>query len=344
MDINYPENPEQAARIARAALPLASQYNLPANPLNYRVFYEYIAGYDPDFTRAAQQAMQDPHKVTQDQIYDLYNQFILQGDEAALETMREALRVVMEQALRTLAEAGEDTSSYQLELENGMAHLSGGMGLEELRGVLNQVIDHTKRTLEAGRSLQNRLTAANQELESLRCEFQKVREESVRDPLTGVHNRRGFDLAVESLSRTAKDMQTPLCLLMVDADHFKKINDQYGHGFGDEVLRFIANTIIDKVRGADLVARYGGEEFVVLLPETALEGAARVATNIAQKLAQSPLKQKSTGTSIGAVTVSIGVATFRYSESTDELVARADKALYQAKSEGRNRVIIAKSA
>ena len=166
----------------------------------------------------------------------------------------------------------------------------------------------------------------------------------MRDPLTGVHNRRGFDLAVESLSRTAKDMQTPLCLLMVDADHFKKINDQYGHGFGDEVLRFIANTIIDKVRGADLVARYGGEEFVVLLPETALEGAARVATNIAQKLAQSPLKQKSTGISIGAVTVSIGVATFRYSESTDELVARADKALYQAKSEGRNRVIIAKSA
>ena len=133
--------------------------------------------------------------------------------------------------------------------------------------------------------------------------------------------------------------QRPSLLLLIDIDDFKRFNDEFGHLVGDEVLRFVAKKIKETVKGRDFLARFGGEEFAVILPQTSLAGAASVAENIRSFFETMPLRTSATAKEIGVITVSIGVARFRPEESSEELIRRTDKALYAAKSAGRNHVV-----
>lgn len=164
-----------------------------------------------------------------------------------------------------------------------------------------------------------------------------VQEMAVTDGLTGICNRRHFmDLAgAEFLKAGHEDL--PLSVMMVDADHFKTINDRYGHASGDEVLRSIPQVAKDCVRRADVLARYGGEEFVVLLPLTGAGDAAEVAERL--RAAVEALHIPATDGAVLRVTVSVGVATRQpQTPSLSALLKAADEALYRAKAAGRNRV------
>ena len=127
---------------------------------------------------------------------------------------------------------------------------------------------------------------------------------------------------------------------MIDIDHFKRFNDAFGHQVGDEVLRLVARVINDSVVQAHTTARYGGEEFAVILPETGLGAAEQVAECIRNKMAKRRIIKRSSGTNLGSVTVSAGAAELRAGEASDGLLERADAALYRAKQQGRNRVVI----
>lgn len=187
---------------------------------------------------------------------------------------------------------------------------------------------HTKR-LRADlrlRENQRKLKAANDRLSEL------VRTDS----LTGIQNRRAFDESFRQTWSLSARIQQPLSLLMIDADHFKAINDQHGHQVGDEVLKGIAATLRNNVRSTDLVFRYGGEEFAVILPATQMDAA----LTVAEKLRAAVADQLHNG---HKATVSIGLATgTAQNGSNDEsrLIFQADTALYRAKSAGRNRVEI----
>jgi diguanylate cyclase (GGDEF)-like protein len=176
--------------------------------------------------------------------------------------------------------------------------------------------------------LVDRLEVANQELETL----------VATDALTGVANRRAFDLTANREWRRAAREAIPLALLMIDVDHFKAFNDCYGHPAGDACLQEVAATIASMRRPADVVARYGGEEFAVILPATDLAGAVQVGSNILTALAARNLAHNASVW--GTVTVSIGAACLRPSSQTvlEHLIQHADAALYQAKRGGRNRV------
>ena len=187
-------------------------------------------------------------------------------------------------------------------------------------------------------SLNQELEKAYGELEQLRAEYQQVRSESMQDPLTGIKNRRAFDIAIKEQCDFARKGHKPLSLLMVDIDHFKKINDTFGHVVGDSVLKWVTAMINETIRGSDILARYGGEEFAILLPETMLDGAEHVGGNICRRVSSQKLKHSELGQSIGNVTVSLGLARYRPGESIEEFIGRADEALYMAKNSGRNRV------
>jgi diguanylate cyclase len=131
----------------------------------------------------------------------------------------------------------------------------------------------------------------------------------------------------------------PLSLLMLDIDHFKSFNDNYGHLTGDHVLRLVAMSLKQSIKGQDVAARYGGEEFAVVLPKTALRQALTVADNIRRAVMSKQLKKRSTGEILGRITVSVGVSMLQPSENADCLIERADACLYAAKRNGRNRVI-----
>lgn len=167
---------------------------------------------------------------------------------------------------------------------------------------------------------------------------QALQQLAQQDPLTGMANRRHFQaLAGQLLERLARYPE-PLALILIDLDHFKLVNDRFGHHAGDQVLVQTTLRLKDALRRADIPGRWGGEEFIILLPRTGLDEAQQVAERLRHALAASPL-----GCDAGEIriTLSAGVAGFRSGETLDCLIARADAALYVAKAEGRDRVSIA---
>ncbi|NEX93872.1 PleD family two-component system response regulator [Caulobacter sp. 17J65-9] len=171
----------------------------------------------------------------------------------------------------------------------------------------------------------------------LRDNLDRSLELAVTDPLTGLHNRRYMDSQLTALLRRAAKGGEPVAALIIDIDHFKGVNDAYGHDVGDEVLSEFAVRLATNVRAIDLPCRYGGEEFVVVMPDTRLEDAHHIAERIRTQVAGSPFRVAD-GRELLSVTISIGVASGQ-GESPESLLRRADAALYEAKTAGRNRVI-----
>ncbi|MEO8197066.1 MAG: diguanylate cyclase [Thermoanaerobaculia bacterium] len=205
--------------------------------------------------------------------------------------------------------------------------------------------------LASGRSLSNRFDRDYRELGELQhslelriaertLELQHANallaETSRTDALTGLLNRRGFlekgEAEIERSRRSCK----PFCVVIADADHFKRVNDQHGHAVGDIVLQLLANLLRGALRAQDLVARWGGEEFLLLLPETDTHGATLVAESIRRRIAEQPLPA---GEFALRVTLSFGLAEHRLERGLETTIAHADAALYRAKAEGRDRVV-----
>jgi two-component system cell cycle response regulator len=173
----------------------------------------------------------------------------------------------------------------------------------------------------------------------LRASVTQTIEMAVTDSLTGLHNRRYLDSHLETLFDRAVARRRPLSVMITDLDRFKSVNDQYGHDGGDEILREFARRLRKNVRGIDLACRFGGEEFVVVMPDTDPEIAEKVAERVRAEIAQTPFQIGSAGATMN-ITVSVGVSSLRRgADSVENLMKRADVALYEAKTGGRNRVV-----
>jgi two-component system cell cycle response regulator len=178
----------------------------------------------------------------------------------------------------------------------------------------------------------------------LQEDYQRSLALALTDSLTGLYNRRYLTSHLESMVERARGGAKPLSVLMIDIDHFKVINDSYGHAAGDDVLRAIAVEIGRSVREFDLTARIGGEEFVVVMPDTTGAAAMAVADRLCSTIAENQVRTGALQQSLN-VTASIGIATLLGpGETANNLLSRADEAMYRAKSAGRNRVVAAESA
>ncbi|HYD18930.1 MAG TPA: GGDEF domain-containing protein, partial [Patescibacteria group bacterium] len=182
------------------------------------------------------------------------------------------------------------------------------------------------------------LETSSGQVKELKKNLDNVRREALTDGLTGVANRKAFDKQILDLVEEATANATPLTLMMLDIDFFKKFNDAYGHVVGDQVLKLVARTLVDNVKGRDMVARYGGEEFAVLLPETPLAAAMKVAEMLRRTVEHKEVVNKTTQENLGRITLSMGVAEYLPGENISRVIERADEALYRSKKAGRNRV------
>ncbi len=165
-------------------------------------------------------------------------------------------------------------------------------------------------------------------------EENKLKQISIRDELTGLYNRRYFNEILKKEAQRAFRYKEPLSMIMYDIDHFKRVNDTYGHMVGDEVLKKLSEIIKSNVRNSDYIFRTGGEEFTILLPGTDLEKAYKVAEKLRKRI-ENEIFDK-----VGKITISLGVAQYSENESTDNFIRRTDKALYSSKENGRNRTSI----
>ncbi len=206
--------------------------------------------------------------------------------------------------------------------------------LETVLALVKRATDKARLITENLRLLEN-LKAKNEELEKLN---KAIRELAIRDGLTGLYNRRYFQEMFQAEVARSLRYKRVLCLLMIDVDHFKSYNDQHGHPMGDEVLKGLGRIFAQRPRCTDLVARYGGEEFVILLPETPRDNGIKVANDLRLHVENSPFKKREMQP-LGKVTISVGLAEFPAdARDATTLLECADKALYTAKSAGRNRV------
>jgi two-component system, cell cycle response regulator len=208
-----------------------------------------------------------------------------------------------------------------------------------LRALDLGVNDYLVRPIDRNELLARARTQLRQKhyADSLRDKVQQSIGLALVDPLTGLNNRRFLETHLATMLDEAQRRRTPLSLMIFDIDHFKKVNDTYGHGCGDEVLKGFADRLRKVVRGGDLLCRLGGEEFVIVMPNSSIEVAARVAERTRSAIQDEDFVIDSAGQRI-SITVSIGVAGRGRDGDPDSLYRRADRALYRSKSEGRNRV------
>lgn len=334
----YSETKEKTGEYLRLALNQMMQHGVPANPVNYTVWYEYVTGNNAKLTSAIDYSKKQA-KPLNDQLHKhLYQRYIVDDDRLASHQMLKETVEIISTLSREVGSSGGEMANRGNALEAYATQLEEDPDMGGVNRLIACIITETKMMVESGKALKKRLDTSTREISELREKLKKSKAEAVTDALTGLANRRGFEEAAHHVLRQATSCPNGISLIMADIDHFKRINDTFGHLVGDNVIKMFATTIKDYVKGRDIVARFGGEEYVILLPDTSVADAAKLGEKIRQFLHNMKWKRKDTGLSLGAITLSLGVAGYRPGEHLDTLIKRADQALYFSKENGRNQV------
>ncbi len=327
---------KEAARHATAALARMRELEIPPTPVNFSVWFEYFAGTRAELVRDLD-GLVESGACSDEKCYDVFVRYFSQNDSNVAEAAADIERSIGN-VLQHMAAAGKNASGYREALSSLTEQLTENDSLPDVRRAVEEMVTETNSMAARTQELEGRLSDSSQEISTLRLQLESARREALTDGLTGIANRKYFDLTLSKHVQAATP-EEPLSLLLLDIDHFKQFNDRYGHQLGDQVLRLVAQTLGQSLKGRDLPARYGGEEFGILLPETALMDATTVADQIRQIISKKQIVRRNNGETLSRITVSIGVAQYRDGEDVSSLVERADQALYRAKNSGRNRVV-----
>jgi diguanylate cyclase len=331
---------ERTLAFAEVALGQIKALGQTAEPRNFEIWYHYATGYNQPLNQMINETLATKGTLSDtdlEQIYDTYisdSRFGERIDSVGTRVLDE-----IKQVISTIDAATGSASTYSKHLTVANETLAQAKDGEALRAVIEHLVQGAKDMEASNRKLDARLAASRQEIEQLQHNLEAVRTESLTDPLTTLANRKYFDTALPQCITEALAQNEPLSLLMADIDHFKTFNDRFGHLTGDQVLRLVALSVKQNVKNNDIAARYGGEEFVIALPNTGLDAAVLIADQIRRAVMTKELMKRSTGERLGRVTISIGVAVLRPSDGAPLLIERADRSLYAAKRNGRNRVV-----
>ncbi len=319
---------------------LMQEKGIPPTPKNFTIWYAYFAKANPDLTRLLDRMLESGEEFSAERSAQIFGQFFELDTEAeAIRQTGALIQASVTKVLEKIDQAGDHATHYGEQLEDFSGRLAGGLQAKDLRGLVDGILGETQKMRARSEGLAGELKRSSLEIVELRCNLEHVRREAHLDGLTGIANRRAFDAHLAEAMGAAHESGEPLSLLMVDIDHFKRFNDRFGHPLGDKVLQLVAGILKSSVKGRDTVARYGGEEFAIILPKTALCDAATLAEQIREAVATRKIVNKATGDDYGTITLSIGAAAWRPGEPGENLIERADEALYRAKRTGRNRVV-----
>lgn len=331
---------DQALDYARRALEQMAELGVSATPTNYTVWYTHVSGREPDLTRMISILIDNDQDFTDAVCRDLYGKFFTtKNEDDILHETTDRIESELARILEYVGNAGEGASEYGKILASVEGDILGAKDVNGLKTAITKVLSDTRKMEEVNQALESKLEESTQEVGQLRGDLEDMRKEALTDALTGIANRKLFDMEMRRQARDAMEAGESLALLMLDIDFFKKFNDSYGHQTGDEVLKLLATTMNKAVKGDDICARYGGEEFAIILPRTGLQGALKVAEGIRDRISSKKLVNRTTNQDLGKVTVSIGAGLFEFGEPLANFIKRTDQALYKAKALGRDRVV-----
>ncbi len=261
---------------------------------------------------------------------------------SSVSNLREAVHAFARCLTRTVGEDRAADARVGAQLGNLVAAF-GANDSDIIRREAEAVVQVVTDVMDQRKKLQQeQMQLLSEKITKLKTELHEARESAALDPLTQLHNRSSLDSQLERVADLSFLMSATPCLLMIDVDHFKSVNDRFGHPIGDEVIRRVADTLVRNfLRREDFVARYGGEEFVVVVPDSSAHAVRQRAERVRQSIGEIGFSK---GTEHFSVTASIGVAVLGPGDTGKSWLERADAALYEAKSSGRNRVVFAEDS
>lgn len=330
---------KRALVYANSAFDLLKRIGIPPYPQFYELLYTYATGVNPSLNHRINAIFRNGDTPTASLAETLYNEFLKSDLSDRMSSVSERMHARIEAVHEAIDTAMTTASAYSGSLQSASGDLERDISAEAMKALAERLLSETRRMQQTNQALEQQLDASREDIAALQRDLDDVRRESMLDPLTKIANRKSFDEGLDAAIDEAHASGEPLCLMIIDIDHFKNFNDTYGHQTGDQVLRLVAMTLKSNIKGRDLAARYGGEEFVAILPVTDLEGAVIVAENIRRAIQAKELLKRSTNEKLGRITASFGVAAYRHGDSPTALIERADRCLYAAKHAGRNRVV-----
>ena len=335
------ETTDNSESCAKAAMELLLKNAIDPTPDNYAVFYAYFSEEEPNLQMSMAGLLEKYGAITQEQCTELYTAHIsLDAENKVLQTTSSSIEGEIKNMMGVLTQTTTGAKQYNQTLDNFSGDLKAPTSVEQIRAAVTRVADETRVMAEQNQRLHSQLSESTQQLSEMRYNLDEVRKASLLDPLTEVGNRKYFNNEIERIIEEAKETKEPMSFLMADIDHFKKFNDTYGHLIGDEVLKLVARTLVENLKGRDIIARYGGEEFCIVLPQTNVENAERVGNQLRTILSTKSVRRRRTNEMLGVITISIGATQYIDGEDAESLIARADAGLYDAKQSGRNKVMI----
>jgi diguanylate cyclase len=330
---------KRALGYASSALDLLRRSEIPPYPQFYELLYTYSTGVNPTLNNKLNAIFRNGEAPSANLAESLYNEFLKPDASDRMNDVSQRMNARIEAVHEAIDAAMTTANAYSGSLQSASGDLERDMSVAAMKNLAGKLLHETRQMQETNQALEKKLEASREDIAALQRDLDDVRRESLLDPLTKIPNRKSFDQGMEQAIADASAGETPLCLMLVDIDHFKTFNDTYGHQTGDQVLRLVAMTLTSNIKGKDLAARYGGEEFVAILPSADLEGAVIVAENIRRAIQAKELLKRSTNEKLGRITASFGVAAYRPGDTPTTLIERADRCLYAAKHGGRNRVV-----
>jgi diguanylate cyclase len=331
----------QAYELARKAIEVMEAHGVWPTVLNFEIWVHYVGLKASPLAEEIERLIAAGETFTESVGEQLAAQFLPDskrngeildaGDTLSREL--QSVTLAIESAQKTSATYGEQLASASESLASDDA--------AKVKEVIDDLSTATRTVQAENKLLESQLSETNAELTRLRENLEQVRRDAMTDGLTNLANRKSFDEALEVACAEADRNGEPLCLGIIDIDHFKGFNDTWGHQIGDQVLRYVASVIGRMGAAPRMAARYGGEEFAVIFPAESTNIAMSALEEIREEVSSRALKRRSTNEDLGAITVSAGVAQRLPGEPSVNLVERADTALYASKHAGRNRTTIA---
>lgn len=339
--LRYKESKEQSAELLRSVLALMGQHDAAFNPVSFTVWYEFAAGMNARLTQAIEDALRTEPRLGDETLGRLYQTYVADVDPVVMQRISGALQRMMvgmaESALRT-----GDLAGVFCEQLLGLTVALNTNNPSAMTPFVTQALAGTAQMRSSAQELEQQILVSCREIERLQVDLIRARDEAVLDPLTRVLNRKGFDLQLASMLAQPPEPGTSHCLIMLDIDHFKLVNDTHGHVMGDRVIQALAEVLRSCVSDkAHAVARYGGEEFAIVLPNCTLDDSLTLADSVRQRTRAMKIRDRRTQAVVLTVSISAGVAAMRPGDDASALIERADAALYKSKQAGRDRVTCA---
>ena len=336
--MDYPEDIAKAAEFLRSAVPKMVERQLPANPINYAIWYNYVAKHKPALCDTLDQMIENGESFTPEKCKQLFLNHIVNLDMEAQQATMGQLTQLTNQLIVQLTSSAEGTNAYDETLQDNIAKLENSTDIGEINELLTHVLSSTQAISAANKQFQQQINSASTEINQLKKQLQQAQNQAYVDTLTQLYNRHAFDEQLDQfLLNDAVAEKT--CLILADLDHFKSFNDNYGHLIGDRVLQKMGEIITDNCPANCVGTRYGGEEFAIIVTNADTSAAIEIAEILRQRLRQLRVKVKNSEKVLDNISASFGVAQFEIGEGKMNLIDRADKALYDAKRQGRNRVV-----